>query len=449
MSSDGASFSLPLTYSGLLDDVVARHRITPDIDGEFFNRSIVRSVFFSGQILINDGYLVNHPAALEQLKNENSLLRTMVKNSFVKVLARQPDAENFSRNPERMAAKNVESFQRLVAQTDWPEIRERLRRWADGLYLYNMVDRWPDIAMHVGFRKLFGRIFDKTLDDLGLGHVGPFDMESFQRRYEQHESFEMAPRTAVEQAVLAMEAAGKIGPDAVVAIMNIANQCYHYNFAMCLSRQRGRPVVADTTIGRAFEDILDLDDVVEADLSKVPVLSIPKGFPTDNGALFDRLLDPTSELSKAKINFLGSIEAIFKRARFLVNDDRSQRLREAAEEYRRHLADYFSRRLGISDWAPRRGAIMSFGIGALGSVVAADEAILAANMVSGNRISSFIHRITRPITRRALSVALNPDAGEAKGLTFTAGDVRPRFASLAFNDDAVRAHVRDLPHMSA
>jgi hypothetical protein len=71
--------------------------------------------------------------------------------------------------------------------------------------------------------------------------------------------------------------------------------------------------------------------------------------------------------------------------------------------------------------------------------------LLAANLAAGKRVLSFIHRLTKPVRKRALKNALNPNAGEQKAMVFRTGDIRPRFASLAFDRKAVRNHVKDLP----
>jgi len=445
MNNDTSTFNVPMTYSGLLDDVVLRHRITPEVDMSFFNRSIIKNVFFSGRIFLNDGYLVNHPAALAQLTNENSVLRTMLKQNFVRVIARQPDADQFAKNPEMMAERGVKSFQQLVDRVDWPDIRRRLYNWANGFFNAGMIDPWPPVLMHHGFRKLFDRIFDKDLDDLGLTPLSGFDIDDFRRQYEEHPSHENAPRTAVEEVAEAMKEAGKLDRLGVALLMNIANQCYHYNFAMCLSDSTGKQVVTDTTIGKAFEDILDLDQAVEAEIEKLPVLSVPKNFPIDNGALFDVLLDHGSDLNTAKHDFLYGIEQLFKNptnrsARELADD-----VNEASEKYRRYLEDHFQNRIGPADFLPRSSSIITFGLGKASGAVGGDNVMLVANLASSGRLSSFVQRMTRPISRRLLEVAFDPNAEQRGQITFRVGDVRPRFTSLAFNNEAIASHVSDIP----
>jgi hypothetical protein len=144
---------------------------------------------------------------------------------------------------------------------------------------------------------------------------------------------------------------GIFDPKFISSVMNIANQCSHNNFAMCLTNEKKEPVGADTTIGLAFEDTLDLDDAVEAELNSVPVLSAPKGFPVDNGRLFDMLLEPGSDLSRTKHQFLRQVDDVFKKNANKVDDD-VKALAEASDQYQNYLAEHFSEVVGIKDWAP-------------------------------------------------------------------------------------------------
>jgi len=449
MENKKSKFDLPMTYSGLLDDVVYRHKITEEVDADFFNRSILRNIFFSGRIYLNDGYLVNHPSSLQQLFNEDSVLRMMVRQNFIKVLVRQPDPDSFARNPERMAEKGILTFQRLVDRTDWPEMRRKLYHWADGLYQYDMLEPWPDFQIHNGFKKLFSRIFDKELEDLGLTGFGDQNLAIFEARYVEHPANENGPRTAAEEAVLSMESEGKITSNDVKRLMNIANQCYHYNFAMCLTKASGKTVIADTTIGSAFEDILNFDQSVEAEIANMPVVSIPRGFPVNDGSIFGTMLDPGSDLNGAKHDFLQSIDLVFgsetqRSAKDIIDDVNS-----ASERYQSYLVEHFADRVGIKDWAPKTNAIINFGLGKIGGAFGADNAMLAANLATSGRASSFIHKLTRPIRKRALEVAFNPDAGLRDDFIFRVGEIRPRFASLAFNSDAVADHTSDIPRIVA
>ena len=438
-------FKIPTTYSGLLDDVVDRHRITPEIDGNFFNRIILKNVFFSGRILLNDGYLFSHPSALDQILREDSVLRVMIKNDFVKIIARKNDPEAFSSTPELNAEGGMTSNQKVINRSDWPEIKRELYEWSSGLFEYGKIDRFPKHEMNEGFKKLFARIFDKDKADLGLNLDSHLSLTELQDRVFSHSAYSGYPRTAVENVLLEMLSADKIQTADVTEVMNIANQCYHYNFAMCLSDQRGESVIADTTIGKAFEDILSLDDAAEAELNDIPVLTIPEKFPVENGAIFDRLLDPQSKLARAKHAFLGKVDALFATGSNASVLERKRELREATEEYRNYLTEHFSDFIGLKELAPKTHAVITFGFGKLGSVFGADNIMLAANLANNNGVSAFDHRVLKPFRRRVLDVALNPESAPDEYITFRAGDIKPRFASLAFDQNAVKNHVADLP----
>lgn len=439
-------FEIPSTYSGLLDDVVDRHRISPEIDSDFFNRIILKNVFFSGRIILNDGYLFSHASALNQIMDEDSVLRVMIKNDFVKIIARKNDPELFSSTPETNAQRGMTSNQRIVSRPDWPEIKKELHDWSSGLFKYGKIDRFPKHQMNEGFKRLFNRIFDKSNSDLGLNISSAVSLNEIWDRVLSRSSYVEFPRTAIEDELIAQQNAGKLSTNEVAQIMNIANQCYHYNFAMCLSDERREAVIADTTIGRAFEDILLLDETVEAELDDIPVLTIPSRFPVENGAIFDRLLDPQSKLARAKHEFLGRIDALFSPKNNSSLLDRKRDLREASEEYRRYLAEHFSQYIGVKELHPRKHAIITFGFGKLGSVIGSDIMMLAANLANKDGISAFAHRVLKPIRHRVLDVALDPEtAAPIGGLTFRSGDIKPRFASLAFDKEAVNNHVKNLP----
>ncbi|WP_371226965.1 hypothetical protein [Roseovarius sp. 2305UL8-3] len=441
----GSPFKVPWTYSGLLDDVVFRHRITPEVDADFFNRSILRNLFFSGRVFLNDGYLVNHPSALRQIDNDGSVLNHMIGQSFISLLVRQPDPDAFAMNPEKMAAQGIKSFESLVNDPDWPQMRRRLVKWADAIYAQANVQLWPEVQMNFGFIKLFNRIFDKTLDDLGLDGVEGFDIATFKSRYEAHPAYPKGPRTAVEEVLLEMVRENSLRSEDVPLIMDIANQCYHYNFAMCLTDQIKEPVVADTTIGLAFEDILELDQTIEAEILNTPVLAVPKGFPVHDGSVFASFLLPQSEVSQAKYEFLSEMEKIFRPGTNANATEQARIVQDATEQYRSRLKTHFANLVGLSDWAPRRSSLITFGLGKLGGAVGADNIMLAANLATSNRASSFVHRMTRPIREHLLDVAFDPNSGVKNRFRFKVGDIAPRFASLAFTPDAVRNHVSDLP----
>jgi hypothetical protein len=118
---------------------------------------------------------------------------------------------------------------------------------------------------------------------------------------------------------------------------------------------------------------------------------------------------------------------------------------EASEQYRRFLIEHFHDKVGLSDWEPRKSSILTFGLGKRGGAFGADNVMLAANLASSSRASSFIHRRPDLCERELFDVAFDPKSGMQKRFRFAVGDIQPRFASLAFNKEAVTNHVEHVP----
>ncbi len=423
-----------------------RYGITPEVDADFFNLSILRNILFSGPILLNDGYLFHHPIGLSQTLDNRSLIRQMVKNDFIRVLSRGGDAEAFARQPEFLAQRGVATSKQLIARDDWPDIRKGLLGWSSHLFDDRRVQAWPKVLVHEGFKKLFNRIFDKTPNDLGLIGFTSERLSEFGRRYQDHPDMQNAPRTAVEHAALSLLSERVIERDGLVRLMDIANQCYHYNFGMLLSDDMKQTVISDTTVGKAFEDILEMDQSIEAEIENMPLISIPKGFPMNKLHLFDGFFTPGSNVRTAKADFMSSIDSAMNRRSNRSNSDRVNEIKKTTEEYRRVLADHFKDYVSLDDLAPRRKALISLVWGATkGLAGAADNVMLLANIISPRRSTSFVQRMSEPLNRRLLDVALDPFAGEAKLWTYKTSDVRPRFSSVGFDPVAIKNHVSGLP----
>src|SRR5437870_1453124 len=112
---------LPITYTGLLDDVMLRYSTA--FSEDFFRKMIAKNVLFGGGILINDGYLVLHPTARRYLRTDRNILRVMLNQGFVRILTRAKDGESLAEMPIRMANQGIRSFQQLVASAEWKDFR--------------------------------------------------------------------------------------------------------------------------------------------------------------------------------------------------------------------------------------------------------------------------------------------------------------------------------------
>ena len=234
----------PMTYSGLLDD--AGRRYDPEVDpvGEaFFRRMIAKNIFFSGGIFLNDGYLVNHPAARREWRREDSLLRVMMRTqNFVRVLTRSPLGSSIADMPVQMAESGNASFDALIRSEEWESLRPLLHR------LSSVWDRgnrmvWPSRQMHAGFTMLILRALAATPEQIGLTAALPVELDRLRDDFLARDPYQGNARHHFEQAALAIIATlantGKIERAhmglAMHELMTIANQAYHYNFGLCLN----------------------------------------------------------------------------------------------------------------------------------------------------------------------------------------------------------------------
>lgn len=450
----------PSTYSGLLDDVVERFPISPNINEDFFSKSIVKNILFSGEIFLNDGYLINHPAARKQFLNEDSTLNIMIRNKFVRILSRANSSAEFVESPIIMATQQQnEGFARTLALLEWPDIQKRLKAVAPAWFQNLTVAGWPPHMMHIGFCELIDRIFDKSHEDLGLRAAKIVSLDALRLEFYKLEPREGSPRDRFEKAcriVLAKLHGGSPDNTALnalpemIELMNIANQCYHYNFALCLTDAFGRPFVADSSIGRAFEDLLDLEDVVEGEIDSIPLIDIPANLPMSNANAFANIIDPTTKVGAAKNSFLLALNGMISARSIASEVDRKRTLVEAANEYRRRLAEHFSEKIEFPKWEPYAKSAISIGIGqVLGGfeavATAADTGALAVDLL-GNAGSPWVERtIVRPLRRTAFENAMRPIGDVQDGSRIRVSDVRPRFASIAFNPNKASIFAASLP----
>jgi hypothetical protein len=453
----------PSTYSGLLDDVVERFPISPNINEDFFSKSIVKNILFSGEIFLNDGYLINHPAARRQFLNEDSTLQIMIRNKFVRVLTRASSPEQFVETPTIMATQQSNAgFQRTQAAREWPDVLNRLKAVGPAWFQNQTVVGWPPHMMHIGFCDLIDNIFDKTHEDLGLSAAKIIPLDELRTQFYKLKPREGSSRDRFEKACRIILAglyesnADNTRIDALpemIELMNIANQCYHYNFALCLTDTFGRPFVADSSIGRAFEDLLDIEDVVEDEIENIPLIDIPANLPMNNPNAFANIIDPTTKVGAAKNVFLLALNDMLSVGNVLSEAERKRNLVVSADEYRRRLAEHFSEKIEFPKWEPYAKSAISIGIGqTLGGIqaiaAAADTGALAVDLL-GNKGAPWVERtIVRPLRRTAFENALRPIGDIGNGDRIRVSDVRPRFASIAFNQAKAKSFASNLPRFT-
>lgn len=455
----------PMTYSGLLDD--AGRRYDPEVDpiGEdFFRRMIAKNVFFSGGILLNDGYLVNHPAARRELMREDSLLRVMMRTqNFVRVLTRSPIGASVADMPVRMAEEGNQSFDRLVKSDEWTTLRPLLERLSPVWDRGNRIT-WPARQMHVGFTLLVERALAATPQDIGLAAALPVELSRLHDDFLKRMPHRGNARHHFEQAALEIVQSltndGKLAAEhsglAMHELMTIANQAYHYNFGLCLNETSPEPIAVDTSIGNAFDELLRLDDMYEGMLDDIAILRIPKSLPFDRGRRFDDLLDASTTIGEAKMAYLATLEHLFRLSSQAASDrlvGAKREFSEATRAYRERIAEHFGGFARGDLEEMLQTTAISMGFGMLGNVAAGGLGGIAVELV--NNKYSPAQFLLRKMRVRELDTSMRGDIDPLRPddyYRFSIDEIglrhkqlRPKFSSVAFDRDQVAAHAELVP----
>lgn len=115
-------------------------------------------------------------------------------------------------------------------------------------------------------------------------------------------------------------------------IMTIGNQAYHYNFGLTLTDEDEYGVAVDTTLGAAFDELLETTQVERGQLDHIPLLRLPQDIPFERGDLFLDFLDSATQAGQAKLNYLRSLRRVIS-SESRNFDALRQELIESTDEY--------------------------------------------------------------------------------------------------------------------
>lgn len=323
------------TYTGLLDDVMIRYS-DEYLSEDFFNKMIAKNIFFGGGLFINDGYLVNHPIARRYLYNDNSLLRRMLATGFIRILTRTSSSESLARMPLSMAEQGNESFRRLVGSSEWNDFEPLFNRIAQSSYFNNNVRSWPNRDMSVGFTKLVrDRAFaEEDPIKLGIGNLNRDEWLRIRDDFIDRDPENSGPRDKLEKAALNVLSRTQSDPRAAMNdVMTVGNQAYHYNFGLALTFEEENGVAVDTTVGPAFDELLQTRQIERGQLDNIPLLRLPRDIPFDRGDLFLNFLDQSTAVGQAKLNYMTSLRNVVSGEGNINFDSLRESLVDATDEY--------------------------------------------------------------------------------------------------------------------
>jgi hypothetical protein len=254
------------TYFGLLDDFAERHRDAHVASLSNLNNHLLTAALFDGPLLVNDGYLLNHPVLRQAVIDPNSSpLCRLVESGFVKILTR--NERQLGVLADEMAAVGIGSAQRLLRQRTYRRnLKPALDHWTERLKVGGpevSFRNWPRANISQLFTGLATTALDQAIDRTPKGDAQK-TLVAFQKVFRAEGP--NANRTAWEKAADHQREEGKLPANAHKALMLMGNEAYQYAWGCALSEHdKGAAVLTRAPL------YLNLDrSVAQVDLANLP-----------------------------------------------------------------------------------------------------------------------------------------------------------------------------------
>ena len=373
----------------------------------------------------------------------------MLATGFIRILTRTNSPEALSQMPVTMANQNNESFRQLVNSSEWNDFGPLLSRIAQTAFFNNTVRSWPDRNMSVGFTKLMrDRAFmEEEPRNLGIGNVTRDEWLRIRDDFLERDPESGGPRDKLERSSLGVLSETRSDPTmAMSEVMTVGNQAYHYNFGLALTSEEKNGVAVDTTIGAAFDELLQTRQVERGQLDDIPILRLPRNMPFERGDLFLDFLDQSTQVGQAKLAYIGSLRNIISGIDRDFDSLRSN-LNDATEEYINRIIERLAPTFGR--FALERAFDESFtlAIGSLDSQQADDSVTATAAPTAGLaiEIQEAVSQRGRQFLIERFQLSDVSEEFDPSEQVIRLGDIRPQIASLAFDEDEAAKFIEDIP----
>jgi len=352
------------TYLGTADDLVQRYPWQIEMDLANFNNMLMRKALLGEKILINDGYLLNLPAARHALLNpESSPLKALIESNFVRILSRNNDLIAM---PESMAKQGVSSFALLKSNNEWNDLASMLRKWQPKLHRTENFIAWPKKHISHGFDTIMMRLHEKSPEQLGLAHSSNDDLHRvFDNYIAQNQHDKEATRTRWENAVLKTLSNASNDKQKIQELIGLSCEGYHYNFGICLSNFSAldkAKIIVETRYSQAFDEFMEINIAAEECLAEMPVLNIPKNLPFNKPELWKQIVDPFSDIADLQNTYKQSMSL------YSAGQTSKEALEEASKSYSLALSKLFGQSSSAGSNTKRVLGLGFFGAGALVSL---------------------------------------------------------------------------------
>lgn len=410
------------TYLGVLDDAVSRYPWQFRLTGKTLDYLLAVELIHGKPVLLNDGYLVNNEIARTALMQHDGLLWELIERGFLRIMARGGSQYGLHEMPLRMAP-TIPTFRDLVgdrvAGARWSELQPRLKRLDRRLREAEHLIDWPHFDAGSGFLALTQNLVERqaTPHALGIGrHVGRCTFESFLKRVVdrlQHDTQGARSTWEVLARQYADDPAHTNRPELFMrALMNLANELYHYNMGIMLTAERDASVSVQTQTSPAFDDLLIPPGLrfLVTELSQLPRLNVPLTVAEADPLRLARILDEDLPVYDARSTWIALRDA-WETAEPPARAALDYEVRQAGELYARRLSEHLGAHVRFKEtedlidyvvggWTDKLGAAAGLLVGGI------DPTLGAVTFAVGYAVSKAKNRALGSVLRKFRVMAL-------------------------------------------
>lgn len=300
-----------MIYMGLLDDRVRAYpwkNVKTSV--QLYIDQLIQNIVIGRKPAINDGYIVNNPILRDSIFGpEHSFLAELFLTGEVLVPGR---CKSFEELVDEQARAGVKTF-REIPDT----VHSRLKDVDAAISSSGGRIQGPDsMAVWKGFYELMRTVRGKSVAELGLSDelVGDYDLNLAFDEFFSLEAGEKPPSRTQWEAVLERlrdtptDRGGlSYGSFTKQALMGLANEAYHYNFARQMSSLTSGAMGIQTALTPAFSSLLDRQQLdIDSGETRLPLITVPRVNTLGTREGVEKLLG-SEGVGKARKNFIGQL----------------------------------------------------------------------------------------------------------------------------------------------
>jgi hypothetical protein len=352
-------------YLGTIDDVVKRFPWKFAITPSYLDYTLRRHLLSGHHVLLNDGYLINHPVARDALTNPDHLLRRMLKGGAVSVVARGYSFQGTTALPKReyglaempeIMAPRVKSYDDLIkgrakGVPDWSTLRAILGTIDRELVDFGNYLSWSPYDTVSGYLALSRRLIDDstTAESAGLERlITDAQFQQFLRLFVERmqEKPTKGPRDTWEDLAIEFSEDPDVTnvPKMLLnGLMRLANEIYHYNFGAGLTSAYGFPIRVETQPSGAFKSLLLSRGLHLEKIEDLPLPFVPQAIINVSPDRIVGALQVESRLIQARSVYILKLQEA--RRHSLIPKNIASELKYASDQYSEEIVRAFSKEM--------------------------------------------------------------------------------------------------------